>query len=142
MIHHTPHPEKVLEQIKKYCHRDTEVRLMLYSRHSWKVFWIILHYGKGKFWKAKELIPRYSEAQEGCPVTHVFSFKEIRKLMKDYNIIQMKKDHIFPYKIDKYKNYEYEKVWYFKYMPNFLFRILERTLGWHTLIVAKLKTNE
>ncbi len=103
VIHHTPHPEKVLEEIKKYCHPETEIRLMVYSKYSWKVFWIIFHYGKGTFWKAKELIAHYSEAQEGCPVTWTFSFKEIKKLMKDYEIIEIKKDHIFPYKIEKYK---------------------------------------
>lgn len=33
VIHHTPHPEKIIEQIRKVVKPDTgEVRLMLYSR--------------------------------------------------------------------------------------------------------------
>ena len=32
VIHHTPHPEKVFEEIKKYCKPDTEIRVMLYSK--------------------------------------------------------------------------------------------------------------
>lgn len=52
VIHHTPHPEKVFEEIKKYCKPDTEIRVMLYSKWSWKVFWIIFKYGKGAFWRA------------------------------------------------------------------------------------------
>lgn len=32
MVHHTPHPENVINEIKKYCHSDTEIRLMLYSK--------------------------------------------------------------------------------------------------------------
>jgi len=139
VIHHTPHPEKVFEEIKKYCHSKTEIRIMLYSKYSWKVFWIILKYGKGEFWKAKELIKNYSEAQTGCPVTYCYSFKDIKRLLKDFNILEIKKDHIFPYKIDKYINYKYEKVWYFRYLPPKIFRFLEHVLGWHTLIVAKLK---
>lgn len=139
VIHHTPNPEKVFEEIKKYCHKETEIRIMLYAKYSWKVLWIILKYGKGAFWKAKELVRQYSEAQENCPVTYCYSFKEVRKLMKDFEIIEIKKDHIFPYIIEKYKNYEYKWVWYFRWMPKWLFRWLEKRLGWHILIVAKPK---
>jgi SAM-dependent methyltransferase len=137
VIHHTPHPEKVFEEIKKYCNSGTEIRMMLYYKWSWKVFWIIFNYSKGAFWKADELIRTYSEAQAGCPVTHYYSFKDIRHLMSDFKIVEMHKEHIFPYKIDKYINYQYERVWYFRWMPRLLFRWLERKLGWHVLIVAK-----
>lgn len=138
-IHHTSHPEKVFEEIKKYCGPETEIRIMLYSKWSWKVLWIILVYGKGAFWKVSRLVPKYSEAQTVCPITHYYSFKDIRHLMKDFEIIDMRKEHIFSYKIEKYKNYQYEKVWYFRYLPKFLFHWLERHFGWHTLIVAKIK---
>jgi len=139
VIHHTPNPERVFEEIKKYCKPETEIRVMLYSRWSWKVFWIIMTYGKGTFWKADELIRTYSEAQTGCPVTWYYFFRGIRRLMKDYGIIEMRKDHVFPYKIEKYINYEYEYVWYFRYMPKPLFRWLGKHFGSHTLIVSKLK---
>jgi ubiquinone/menaquinone biosynthesis C-methylase UbiE len=139
VIHHIPHPEKVLGEIKKYCSTNTEIRLMLYSKWSWKVLWIIIKYGKCAFWHANELIRKYSEAQTGCPVTYFYSFNDIKKLMKDFDIIRMCKEHIFPFKIDKYINYQYEYVWYFKILPKWFFRCLEKTLGWHTLVVAKLK---
>ena len=112
---------------------------MLYSKWSFKALWIILKYGKGAFWRAKDLIRTYSEAQAGSPVTHYYSFRDIRCLMKDFEIIKMIKDHIFPYKIDKYLNYEYEWVWYFRWLPKIIFHWLERHFGWHTLIIAKIK---
>ncbi len=139
VIHHTPNPEKVFEEIKKYCKPETELRIMLYSKWCWKVFWIIMGYGKGKFWKIKKLVPQYSEAQTGSPVTYIYSKKEIYRLMKDFDIVKIYKDHIFPYVIDDYKKYRYKKVWYFRYLPHFSFRWLEKKLGWHTLIVAKPK---
>lgn len=139
VIHHTPNPEKVFKQIKNYCHKNTEIRIMLYSKWSFKVLWIILKHSNGAFWKTNKLIKNYSEAQTGCPVTYCYSFKEIYKLMKDYKIKKIYKEHIFPYKIDKYIKYQYEKVWYFKYLPKLLFKILEKYLGWHTLIIAKTK---
>ncbi len=137
VIHHTPHPERVFEEIKKYCSPETEVRVMLYSKWSWKVLWIILTYGKGAFWRADELVRTYSEAQTGCPVTYYYSFNDVQNLMKDYEIIQMHKDHIFAFKIDKYVNYQYEYVWYFRWMPKPLFRWLQRNFGWHLCVTAR-----
>ena len=67
------------------------------------------------------------------------SEKEVKELMSDFEIKEITKDHIFPYEIKKYVNYEYRKVWYFRWMPKFLFDWLKKHLGWHLLIVAKLK---
>ena len=140
VIHHTPRPERVIEQIKLYCKPETELRLMLYSKWSWKVLWIILAYGHGAFWRADELVARYSEAQDGSPVTYYYSFKGVRELMRDYDVVKLKKDHIFPYRIDKYVKYEYQWVWYFRWLPTAWFSWLERRLGWHTLITARPKS--
>ncbi len=137
VIHHTPNPARVIQEIKQYCHKGTELRIMLYSKWSWKVLWIIIRYGKGAFWKADTLIPKFSEAQIGSPVSYAYSFKEIRKLLDGFHIEKIYKDHIFPYEIEKYKRYEYEKVWYFRILPAPLFRLLEKMLGWHTMIIAR-----
>lgn len=136
VIHHIPDPKRVLDQIQAYCKPETELRLMLYTKWSWKVIWIILVYGKGAIWRSDELVRMYSEAQTGSPVTYYYSFNGVRWLMQDYEIKQMWKDHIFPYKIDKYVNYEYQWVWYFRWLPMPWFRWLERRLGWHTMIRA------
>lgn len=138
VLHHTTNPEKVLDEIKKYCHKNTEIRIMLYSKWSWKSFWIVMKYGRGQFWKAKELIQKYSEAQVGCPVTHCYSMKDVEGLIGSrFKKWKAWKDHIFVYKIDKYIRYEYEKCWYFKVMPKVIFNWMRKKLGWHILIVAK-----
>ena len=59
--------------------------------------------------------------------------------MEDFEIIDIRKEHIFSYVIDKYVNYQYEKSWYFRHMPKRLFRLLEKYFGWHTLVVANAK---
>lgn len=141
VIHHTPHPEKVFTEIKKFCNQNTEVKVMLYSKWSWKVLWIVITYGKGMFWKMNELVRVHSEAQTGCPVTYIYSFNGICCLMKDFQVVNKYKDHIFPYVIKKYVKYEYERVWYFRWIPKPLFRYLERALGWHFCVTAKLKEN-
>jgi 2-polyprenyl-3-methyl-5-hydroxy-6-metoxy-1,4-benzoquinol methylase len=139
VIHHSPHPEQILEEVRKLSHPDTEVRIMLYSKFSWKVLWILLTYGRGAFWKLNELIAKYSEAQEGSPVSYCYTFAEARKLFHRFKILELRKDHIFPYRIEKYVKYEYEMVWYFRWLPAPIFRWLEHRLGWHTLIIAKPK---
>jgi len=139
VIHHTPSPGRVFEAIKQYCHPGTEIRIMLYSKWSWKALWILLKYGKGAIWRAEELIRTHSEAQTGCPVTHYYSLREIRRLLADFEIAEMHKDHIFPYKIESYIHYQYDRVWYFRLMPRPLFHRLEKGLGWHTLIVLRPK---
>jgi len=32
--------------------------------------------------------------------------------------------------------YRYVKVWYFRWMPKWMFRALERTAGWHLCLTA------
>jgi ubiquinone/menaquinone biosynthesis C-methylase UbiE len=138
VIHHTPHPRNVVEQVRRYVGPASELRLMVYSKWCWKTAWIVLRYGKGRFWMAARLIAEHSEAQTGCPVTFTYSAREIRhELLRGFDVRSITKDHIFPYVVKKYVNHEYQRVWYFRILPPRVFRALERLLGWHTLIVAR-----
>ncbi|KKL70625.1 hypothetical protein LCGC14_2103050, partial [marine sediment metagenome] len=38
VIHHTPNPERVFEQLLQYCHSDTELRIMMYSKWCARTF--------------------------------------------------------------------------------------------------------
>jgi 2-polyprenyl-3-methyl-5-hydroxy-6-metoxy-1,4-benzoquinol methylase len=69
VIHHTPNPERVVEQMCHYVQPGSTVKVMVYHRYSWKVLWILLTYGKGQFWRLAELVARHSEAETGCPIT-------------------------------------------------------------------------
>ena len=139
VIHHTPHPEKVIAEIKKYTHKNTIIKIMIYHRFAFKVLWILLKFGKGAFWKLDELIANHSEAATGSPVTYVYSKAQAKKLLRDFKIIDMKVDHIFPYSIPDYRKYRYKKVLYFRLLPKALFHLLETRFGWHLLITAKVK---
>ena len=136
VIHHTPHPERAVKEMEKYANAGTTLKIMVYNRYSWKVFWILLTYGKGAFWKLSRLIAENSEAQTGCPVTYTYSKKSAKKLLGNFRIAKISADHIFPYKISDYVKYKYTKVWYFKFLPELFFRFLEKKFGWHLLITA------
>jgi 2-polyprenyl-3-methyl-5-hydroxy-6-metoxy-1,4-benzoquinol methylase len=138
VIHHTPHPERVLEQLRQFAKPDTTVKIMVYNRRSWKVLWILARYGKGAFWELDRLIATHSEAQTGCPVTYVYSKRQGAELLAhgDFQVTKAEVDHIFPYRIPDYVQYRYVRVWYFRWMPEFLFRALERMAGWHLCLTA------
>lgn len=139
VIHHTPNPENVMDEIKKYIGKDSELRIMMYHKYSYKVFWILLKYGYQTFWNIEKIVAKYAEAQIGCPVAYIYSRKTIAELLKDYKITDINIDHIFPYKIKDYVKYTYNKAWYFKWIPQRIFRNLEKKFGWHMLIYAKIK---
>lgn len=137
VIHHSPHPEKIIKEIQKYTHKDTTIKIMIYYRYAWKVLWILFKYGRGAFWKLDSLVADNSEAATGSPVSYIYSKKQAKKLLADFKITEMRVDHIFPYSIPEYVQYQYIKVWYFRYLPQPLFRWLETHIGWHLLITAK-----
>ena len=137
VIHHTPHPERVIEQIHKYMDKDSIFKIMVYYRTSWKVFWMRLKYGKKQGETLDELIARYSEAETGCPVTYSYTNETVKAFLKGFEIIDTKIDHIFPYSIPEYRNYQFKKVWYFRYLPQALFRWMEQRWGWHLCVTAR-----
>lgn len=138
VIHHTPHPELVVAEIRKYMGPQSVFKMMVYNRCSWKVFWILAKYGHFAFWDLDALVARYSEAQTGCPVTYSYTGESVRKLLSGFRVTQVFADHIFPYSIPEYKRYEYKKVWYFRWLPAKAFRWLEKKLGWHLCVESIL----
>lgn len=94
VIHHSPNPEKIFEQLLYYCYPKTELRIMLYAKWSLRSLYVLLFRGKCKFWKFSEILRSTAETQYGCPVAYFYSFREVRKLMKDYEITNMRKAYI------------------------------------------------
>jgi len=141
VIHHTPHPRKVLEKLKEYTRPGTTVKIMVYHRRSYKVAWILLAEGRGQFWELPDLVAKNSEAQTGCPVTYTYTRGGGRKLLElhGFHVTDVRVEHIFPYLIRDYVEYRYVKKLYFRWLPQGLFRALERQFGWHLLLTAETR---
>lgn len=139
VIHHTPHPDRVVEQMRSYAKPGTTIKLMVYYRRSWKVFWILMGYGKGRFWRLQELVAEHSEAQTGCPVTYTYTREEGRQLIESsgFHLTEIFVDHIFPYRIPEYVKYEYVKSWPWSWTPPAAARWMERHFGWHLCLTAE-----
>ncbi len=139
VIHHTPHPEAVLEQLRQYAGPETTLKIMVYHHRSGKVGGILVGEGRGRIWKLRELVAKNSEAQTGCPVTYTYTRAEGRALLEQrgFRVTNVAAEHIFPYRIPDYVKYRYVKNWYFRWMPEGMFRALERQFGWHLLLEAR-----
>jgi 2-polyprenyl-3-methyl-5-hydroxy-6-metoxy-1,4-benzoquinol methylase len=137
VIHHTPHPERVIDQVARHFVKPgSTVKVMVYHRSSWKVLWILLTYGKGQFWRLDEHIARHAEAQTGCPIAYTYSKEGVRQLLSPFKVTEVFAEHIFPYRISDYVQYRYVKNWYWRWMPQPLFRWFERHFGWHLCATA------
>lgn len=139
VIHHTPNPSKAFEEIAKFMDEDTELRVMLYSKISYKLFWVMMENDVHKMSNMEDLIRQNAEAQYNCPVAYTYTFGEIRDLVSKHGIEVEKiwKDHIFTYDIPNYKKNIYTKDRYWKDVDPMLFKQFEEELGWHTLVVAR-----
>jgi ubiquinone/menaquinone biosynthesis C-methylase UbiE len=138
VVHHTPHPERALAEIRRLVARGGTLKLMVYHRRSWKVFWIVAVQGRGRFWKTDELVAEHSEAQTGCPVTFSYTRRGGRELVEQagFRVEDVSVDHVFAYRIGDYVQYRYVKEPWFRWMPERLFRAFERRFGWHLLVTA------
>ena len=114
---------------------------MLYARHSWKTFEFFILNGHKFGYNLKKTIQYYAEAQLNCPVAYTYTRKEINNMFSRFEIIGIKKAHIFPYVINDYIKHIYKKKLVFRLMPEKIFNKLESLLGWHFLIKLRAKTN-
>jgi SAM-dependent methyltransferase len=126
VIHHSPHPEKIISEIKKYMNENSVLKIMLYAKDSWKNYMIDAGLDQ-------------PEAQYGCPIANTYTKQDVVELLDGYEVLSIEQDHIFPYQIEPYKKGKYIKQPWFDAMPIGMFETLEKNLGWHLLITAKLK---
>ena len=142
VIHHSPEPSKIIEGIQKYCNEQTRIKIMLYSFISFKTLEAWIQYGWKFNFNFRKTIEYYAEAQFGCPVAKTYTKKDLNSLFRNFEIVSIKKDHIFPYKINDYIKQKYNKRFIFKVFPKNIFQKLESILGWHWLIELKIKNEK
>ena len=124
VIHHSINPQKIVDNVYKLLKEGGTFKLMLYAEHSWKN--IMINNDKDQY-----------EAQANCPVASTWTKDQIKELLKNFKNIKIEQEHIFTYKIPEYKNNIYVKNEWFNKMPQNLFDILEKNLGWHLCITCE-----
>jgi SAM-dependent methyltransferase len=141
VIHHSVTPKNVVNCVCNLLNDNGEFRFMVYSKISYKMFWLMLENNIRDVKTGFEMVSLQSEAQQNCPMTHVYTFDEIRSTLLDerFEILNIWKDHIFIYDVDKYKNNIYVKDQYWKNIPDQDIHKISEELGWHTMVICKLK---
>lgn len=127
VLHHTPNLEKALKSIRSLMHHDSEFKFMVYAKNSWKHAMI-------------EAGLDQPEAQFGCPIANTYTESEIRRLLElsGFSVKNVMQDHVFPYNVEEYKKYNYVREPWFRSMPPEVFKAIEKYLGWHLMVDAKL----
>ena len=115
MIHHSPHPEKILSEIKKYMNENSVLKIMLYAKDSWKNYMIDSGLDQ-------------PEDQYGCPIANTYTKQDVIELLDDMRFSPSIRIHIFPYQIEQYKRGEYVKQPWFESMPQKCSGLLKRIL--------------
>ena len=124
VIHHSPKPNLIIDQIYKYMDESSILKIMLYAKDSWKNYMIDAELDQ-------------PEAQYGCPIVSTYSEDDVRNLLHGFDILSIEQNHIFPYQIEPYKQGQYIKEPWFESMPDKMFNTLKKKLGWHLLITAR-----
>jgi SAM-dependent methyltransferase len=136
VIHHSPRPDRIAAHLRQFMTPSSELRLMVYARVSYKLFWIMKEEGIWDMSRIDELIARNSEAQTGCPVTYTYTDESVRALLAGLDVLDVRKAHIFTWDVDAYRRYEYVKASEWANVTEAELAVLERELGWHLLVRA------
>jgi SAM-dependent methyltransferase len=119
VLHHTLRPERALYHAYQALKPGGELKIMLYSRYSWKNLFTL----------------QQPEAQGGCPLAKTYSVHDAREMVwrAGFRAVLVKKAHIFPYRIKEYVKHEYKLAFPWNFIDP---KKVEKYLGWHLLIHA------
>lgn len=125
VLHHTTNPLSALNMARRSLLPHGELRVMVYHKHSFKALGVAL----------RAMQP---EAQAGCPLARAYTKQGAIDLLEatGFRVTGVAIDHIFPWRLAEYKQYQYVKALPWRWMPPRLFKALECRFGWHLLIKA------
>lgn len=119
VLHHTPRPDKILQQAWDRLSPRGELRLMVYARGS-----------------LKQLQGWQPEAQANCPLVRHYTRASISRLLAQtgYQVIRIERCHIFKFDLVAYRNQEYRPRLLARVLGNKNFLRLSYILGEHLLV--------
>lgn len=127
VIHHYPNAKTVIENIANVCNTDSEFKMLVYAKNSWKYAMI------------RKGLDQY-EAQAACPYAKCYTVEDVYELLeKHFKIVRIRQDHCFMYNVDKYKQGIYELEPWFEAMPETMREAVREYLGWHLLVKSVKK---
>jgi SAM-dependent methyltransferase len=80
VIHHSPEPQKSMNEFAKLVKPGGEVKIMVYALASYKLFWVQNATKQYDMSQARTLLGHYSEAVPGSPCSHTFTISQVPAL--------------------------------------------------------------
>jgi ubiquinone/menaquinone biosynthesis C-methylase UbiE len=140
VLHHTPDTQKTIDEVYRCLKPGGQAIIMLY--HKWSALILgetVLGYGirRGKLFKTRSiarLISEFTEFQsqyEGNvnPLTKVYSKREIRKMFKRFDKVDMELHYLWPGHFGPLRRL-------LAVVPDGVKRNLHRVFGWNVVIKA------
>jgi len=135
VLHHTPDTQAAVCEAHRILKPGGIAKVMLYHRNSW-AYWIefIVRQGivRREFFRGlspDDIMSKYVEFNEsgGRPLVKAYSRREARKLFSMFSEVRVEVDQLTRPEV------------YFigKYIPESLFRLMRRTIGWNVIITAR-----
>lgn len=134
VLHHTPETAAAIREAHRVLKPGGTAKVMLYHRDSW-AYWIelMLRHGilKGELFRGlspEEIMSKYVEYNEGGgrPLVKAYSRLDAHRLFSMFRNVSVEVDQLTRQEI------------YFagKLLPEWLFRVMRRTVGWNVIITA------
>ncbi|MCF7822764.1 MAG: class I SAM-dependent methyltransferase [Candidatus Marinimicrobia bacterium] len=141
VIHHSPDTEKSIDEIHRVLKPGGQAIIMLYSKWSANtLFRTLFHNGllKGEIFRLgsiRKVLSNWTELQSKTdssvnPMTRVFSFRKIRKMLRAFESVELEKHFI-----NRYQMAEFRLI--LRFIPEKAKMNLHKYLGWNTIIKAK-----
>lgn len=123
VLHHTPNPEKAIQEIYRVTKPSGEVCIMLYHRYSLVALQLYLLFGLlalKPFRSLKDILAHHHES----PGTKAYTIVEARQLFSAFTELQIQV-RLTPYDL-RYKRD--------KYLPRWLGKLIPKCLGWFIIV--------
>lgn len=100
VIHHTPNPQKMIDEIHRVLKPNGKAIIMIYGKGLgwWCRLFLFIFTGKFLKYSFQEFINIHSEYKGNCPLVRIYSVRQAQKLFKDFSKAQIKK--LLPYNIN------------------------------------------
>ena len=80
VIHHSPEPQKSMNEFAQLVKPGGAVKIMVYALVSYKLFWVQNATKQYDMSQARTLLGHYSEAVPGSPCSHTYTLRQVRSL--------------------------------------------------------------
>jgi ubiquinone/menaquinone biosynthesis C-methylase UbiE len=134
VLHHTPETSAAIGEAHRVLRTGGTAKVMLYHRNSWG-YWVEMMFRQGlvhgelfRGLKPADILSKYVEFNQhgGRPLVKVYSRNEARGLFSKFKEVKIEVEQLI----------RPEVYLVGRFIPDAIFQIMSRTIGWNLIITA------